>query len=90
MDWKAPNWNWVTLEYAQVDKDGNIKHQNSVYSYAHGNCKKNGWAVWQKSTRKRLYPEPITAETPVIDTGEKVFLESIKKMIDERLNILNG
>jgi hypothetical protein len=31
--------------------------------------------------------KPAIVET---NTGEKVFLESIKKMIDERLNNLNG
>lgn len=78
MEWKEPNWNWVTLEYAQVDKDGNIKHQNSVYSYAYGSCKKNGWAVWQKSTKKRLYPEPAVNTEP-----SSINIEELKKISDE-------
>jgi hypothetical protein len=54
------------------------------------NAKVSGYAVWEKATKKRLFPEPVIIEKPVINTGEKVFLESIKKMIDERLNNLNG
>ena len=95
-EWKEPNWNWITLEYAQVDKDGNIKHQNTVYSYAYESCKKNGWAVWQKSTKKRLYPEPVTTENPVIDLSQLKKLATnletrtvqLKSALDELLNHL--
>lgn len=101
IEWKEPNWSWVTLEYAQVDKDGNIKHQNSVYSYAYGSCKKNGWAVWQKSTKKRLYPEhainyETETEKPMIDLTQLKKLATnletrtiqLKTALDELLNHL--
>ena len=90
MEWKEPNWNWIWTKYAQVDKDGKIKVQNNDITLAINNAKVSGYAVWEKATKKRLFPEPVIIEKPVINTGEKVFLESIKKMIDERLNNLNG
>ena len=90
MEWKEPNWNWIWTKYAQVDKDGKVKVQNNDYGVAKMNAEKDGYAVWEKATKKRLFPEPVIIEKPVINTGEKVFLESIKKMIDERLNNLNG
>ena len=91
MEWKEPNWNFIWTKYAQVDKDGKIKVQNNDPDVAKKNAEKDGYAVWEKATKKRIYPVGITqTENPVIDTGEKVFLESIKKMIDERLNNLNG
>ena len=90
MEWKAPNFNSISAKFAQTDKDGNIKVQNNTYEYAEMSAKAYGYAVWEKATKKRLYPEPVIIEKPVINTGEKMFLESIKKMIDERLNNLNG
>ena len=96
MEWKEPNWNWIWTKYAQVDKDGKIKVQNNDPDIARKNAEKDGYAVWEKATKKRIYPKiivPAEPETPVIAepiNAEKVFLESIKKMIDERLNNLNG
>ena len=91
MEWKEPNWNWIWTKYAQVDKDGKIKVQNNDPDIARKNAEKDGYAVWEKATKKRVYP--VISETPVISepiNTEKVFLESIKKMIDERLSNLNG
>jgi hypothetical protein len=98
MEWKEPNWNWIWTKYAQVDKDGKIKVQNNDYGIAKMNAEKDGYAVWEKATKKRVYPEEVLqnvteTEKSVISepiNAEKVFLESIKKMIDERLNNLNG
>lgn len=90
MEWKEPNWSWIWTKYAQVDKDGKVKVQNNDYGVAKMNAEKDGYAVWEKATKKRLYPESVIIEKPVINTDEKVFLESIKKMIDDRLNNLNG
>lgn len=98
MDWKAPNWNSISAKYAQTDRDGNIKVQNNTYEYAEMSAKAYGYAVWEKATKKRIYPKEVVqnvteTEKPVISepiNAEKVFLERIKKMIDERLNILNG
>jgi len=98
MEWKAPNFNNVSAKFAQVDTNGNIKYQNNVYEYAEMNAKANGYAVWEKATQKRVYPKEVvqnvteTEKPAIVETniGEKVFLESIKKMIDERLNNLNG
>ena len=97
-EWKEPNWNWIWTKYAQVDKDGKVKVQNNDYGIAKMNAEKDGYAVWEKATKKRVYPEEVLqnvteTEKPVISepiNAEKVFLESIKKMIDERLNNLNG
>lgn len=96
MDWKEPNWNWIWTKYAQVDKDGKIKVQNNDPDIARKNAEKDGYAVWEKATKKRIYPKIIVPAEPDIPVtsepinAEKVFLESIKKMIDERLNNLNG
>jgi hypothetical protein len=98
MEWKEPNWNWIWTKYAQVDKDGKVKVQNNDMNLAIGNAKASGYAVWEKATKKRIYPKEVLqnvteTEKPVISepiNAEKVFLESIKKMIDERLTNLNG
>ena len=98
MEWKEPNWNFIWTKYAQVDKDGKVKVQNNDMNLAIGNAKVSGYAVWEKATKKRVYPKEVLqnvteTEKPVITepiNAEKVFLESIKKMIDERLNNLNG
>jgi hypothetical protein len=96
MEWKEPNWNWIWTKYAQVDKDGKVKVQNNDMNLAIGNAKASGYAVWEKATKKRIYPKEVLqnvteTEKPVISepiNAEKVFLESIKKMIDERLELL--
>jgi hypothetical protein len=98
MEWKEPNWNWIWTKYAQVDKDGKIKVQNNDPDIARKNAEKDGYAVWEKATKKRVYPKEVvqnvteTEKSAIVETntGEKVFLESIKKMIDERLSNLNG
>ena len=98
MEWKAPNFNSISAKFAQTDKDGNIKVQNNTYEYAEMSAKAYGYAVWEKATKKRIYPEEVLqnvteTEKSVISepiNAEKVFLESIKKMIDERLSNLNG
>lgn len=98
MEWEKPNFNWVSAKYAQVDRNGRIMVQNNSLEYALNSARLQGYAVWEKATQKRVYPKEVVqnvteTEKPAIvetNTGEKVFLESIKKMIDERLNNLNG
>ena len=91
MEWKEPNWTWIWTKYAQVDRNGNVKVQNNDYAVAEMNAKKDGYAVWEKATKKRLYPVDVAEpEKPAVtDTGEKAFLENIKKLVDERLGNLN-
>ena len=95
MEWKEPNWNWIWTKYAQVDRDGKVKVQNNDYGIAKMNAEKDGYAVWEKATKTRIYPiatvkpEPDKPE-PVkpADTGEKEFLQELKGTIDERLKKL--
>lgn len=91
-DWKAPDWSKVDYKFAQVDRNGVIKAQNNVLLYAKINAKASGYAVWEKDTRTRLYPEvvdkPAEKPTEETQTSEKAFLLDLMKRIEERLGEL--
>jgi len=84
-EWKAPNWDNALLNFLQTDNLGNIKHQNSVYEYALGSATAKGYAVWEVATKKMLYPI-----IPVNKSSEVVFLESMRNLIENRIEELHG
>jgi hypothetical protein len=84
-EWKAPNFTNQTVAFLQTDRNGAILHKNSVYEYALGSAKQNGYAVWEVATQKMLWPV-ITVEK----SKEVVFLESMRNLIDGRIEELNG
>lgn len=64
VEYREPNWDWISSDFAQVTKEGIIKVQNSVYQWAKENAEREGWAVWEKATRKMLFPKVITPIPP--------------------------
>ena len=88
MDWKEPNWNWIWTKYAQVDVNGKIKVQNNDKNTAIMNASSSGYAVWEKETRTRIYPEVVVENKPQNNSDEKEFLLNLKALIDERLGKL--
>jgi hypothetical protein len=101
MEWKEPNWNWIWTKYAQVDKDGKVKVQNNDMNLAIGNAKVSGYAVWEKATKKRVYPKEVLqnvteTEKPMLDltqlkklaTNLETRTVQLKSALDELLNHL--
>ena len=84
MEWKEPNFNWIFANFAQVDNNGAIKVQNNSKDIAIRNAKASGYAVWEKATKKRIYP-PI--ETPLTVDNEKIktLLNNLIKQIQDAL-----
>lgn len=85
-EWKSPNWTWLSGPYVQVTKDGTVKSQNRDREVALKNAEKEGWAVWEKSTKLRIYP--VASAPPQVTSGEKTFLEGLRDIITQRLETL--
>ncbi|HOM77672.1 MAG TPA: phosphodiester glycosidase family protein [bacterium] len=82
MEWKQPSFTWVILPYVQATKDGTIKSQNGDYKVALESAQRNNWALWEKSTKKRLWPvEATQPTTPQPTTNkEQEYLNLLRKI----------
>ncbi len=80
MEWKKPNFNWVSAKYAQVDRNGRIMVQNNSLEYALNSARLQGYAVWEKTTGRRLFPELPTTPTPTPSNKEQEYLNLLRKI----------
>ena len=83
MEWKEPNWNWIWTKYAQVDKDGKVKVQNNDMALAINNAKASGYAVWEKATKKMIYPVIPIQIVPEIEDNPIIDYTKVKELTDK-------
>ena len=98
MEYKEPNWAYVNAAFVQVDKNGNIQVQNSVFEWAKMNAEAKGWAVWEKATHSMIYPEKKTEPVTPCDDAElkktkaeyKASLNEIKSKLTDVITLITG
>ena len=57
VEYKEPNWDWISSDFAQVTKEGIIKVQNSVYQWAKENAEKRRLGGMGKSNKENVIPQ---------------------------------